>query len=185
MERWLNSSQRQLCSFEQVLFLLPPAGSLELDWSKRFCARCSRIWQTPFSFCVLRPHNLGSNQRNFLDHQPPRKERKETNAQPECSCLQEIFRPDRYGLRNRDAAKFKSAPGSDAHAANFERNAEAASSVPAESFLVPLVIAHTGSRRAKPPHQVQSMPPERSLPAGAIFAPSDVTQPQFESKTKA
>jgi len=29
------------------------------------------------------------------------------------------------------------------------------------------------------------MPPERSLPAGGIFAPSDVTQPQFEAKTKA
>ena len=28
------------------------------------------------------------------------------------------------------------------------------------------------------------MPPERLLPAGAIFAPSDVTQPQFEAKTK-
>jgi len=28
------------------------------------------------------------------------------------------------------------------------------------------------------------MPPERSLTAGAIFAPSDVTQPQFEAKTK-
>jgi hypothetical protein len=28
------------------------------------------------------------------------------------------------------------------------------------------------------------MPPERSLPIGAIFAPSDVTQPQFEAKTK-
>ena len=28
------------------------------------------------------------------------------------------------------------------------------------------------------------MPPERSLPAGAIFAPSDVTQPYFEAKTK-
>ena len=29
------------------------------------------------------------------------------------------------------------------------------------------------------------MPPQQSLPAGAIFAPSDVTQPQFEAKTKA
>ena len=57
-------------------------------------------------------------------------------------------------------------------------------SVPAESLLVPLVIAHTGSRRAKPPHRVQSMPPERLLPAGAIFAPSEVTQPQFEAKIK-
>jgi hypothetical protein len=28
------------------------------------------------------------------------------------------------------------------------------------------------------------MPPERSLPTGAIFAPSDVTQPQFEANTK-
>src|SRR5512146_2073633 len=28
------------------------------------------------------------------------------------------------------------------------------------------------------------MPPERSLPAGAIFAPSDVTQPPFEANTK-
>jgi len=46
------------------------------------------------------------------------------------------------------------------------------------------VIAHTSSRRAKSPRQVQSMSPERSLPAGAIFAPSDVTQPQFEAKTK-
>jgi hypothetical protein len=50
---------------------------------------------------------------------------------------------------------------------------------------VPLVIAHTDSRRPKPLRPVQSMPPERSLPAGAIFAPSDVTQPQFEAKTKA
>ena len=57
-------------------------------------------------------------------------------------------------------------------------------SVPAESFLVPLAIAHTDSRQAKAPHRVQSMPPERSLPAGGIFAPSDVTQPQFEAKTK-
>src|SRR5436190_275402 len=44
------------------------------------CARCSRIRQTPFSFCVLRPHNPGTNQRNILDHQPSRKKRKETNA---------------------------------------------------------------------------------------------------------
>src|SRR5207244_10199918 len=102
------------------------------------CARCPRIRQTPFSFCVLRPHNPGTNQRNFLDHQPPRKERKETKAQPECSCLQEIFRPDRYGLRNRDAAKFKSAPGSDAHAANFERNAEAATQFLLNLSLCPL-----------------------------------------------
>jgi hypothetical protein len=52
-------------------------------------------------------------------------------------------------------------------------------------LLVPLVIAHTGSRRAKPPHRVQPMPPERSVPTGAIFAPSDVTQPQFEARPKA
>src|SRR4029077_17779059 len=96
------------------------------------------IWQAPFSFCVLRPHNFRSNQRNFLDHQAARKERKETNAQPECSSLQEIFRPDRYCLRNRDAAKFKSAPGSDAHAANFERNAEAASQFLLNLSLCPL-----------------------------------------------
>src|SRR4029077_9819507 len=103
-----------------------------------FCARCWRIRQTPFSFCVLWPHNFGSNERNFLDHQPARKERKETNAQPECSSLQEIFRPDRYGLRNRYAAKFKSAPGSDAHAANFERNAETASQFLLNLSLCPL-----------------------------------------------
>ena len=56
---------------------------------------------------------------------------------------------------------------------------------PVESLLVHPAIAHTDSRQAKSPHRVQSMPPERSLPRGAIFAPPDVTQPQFEANTKA
>src|SRR4030095_12495879 len=102
------------------------------------CARYSRIRQTPLSFWVLWPHNSRTDERDFLDHQPSRKEREETNAQPKCSCFQEIFRPDRYDLRNRNAAKFKSTPGSHAHTANFERNAQAAAQFLLNLCLCPL-----------------------------------------------
>src|SRR5262249_59043416 len=100
--------------------------------------RRSCISQTPFSFCVLRPHNLRTDQRNFLDYQPPRKKRKEANAQPERSCLQKVFRPAWHGLRNRDTAKFEATPGSDAHAANFERNAKATAQLLLNLSLCPL-----------------------------------------------
>ena len=58
-------------------------------------------------------------------------------------------------------------------------------SIRAESLLVRLGIAHTGSPQLKEPRPVQSMPPGQKVSAGAVSALSDVTQPQFEAKTKA
>jgi hypothetical protein len=87
----------------------------------------SRTGQSPFSLCVLRPNYTWIDERDFLDHQPPGKEREETNPQTKCSRLEEITRACRGSLRNRDAAQFESAPWRHAHTANFQRGAESSS----------------------------------------------------------
>src|SRR6266581_9182018 len=89
----------------------------------RYCRQRHR-WQSPLTLRVLRPDNIGINQRHLLDHEVFREERRELHAQPEGFRFQEISRIAGIALGNSDAAQLQSGPRRHTDTAQLQSGAE-------------------------------------------------------------
>ena len=107
-----------------------PCGFRRRAGTTRYCLWRHR-WQSPLTLRVLRPDDIGINQRHLRDHEMLREERRELHAQPEGFRFQEISRAARIALGDSDAAQLQSGPRGYADAAQLQSGAE-----PSAEFLL-------------------------------------------------